>query len=68
METSSKTTHKPLHRERKSLPKFARSLAPEAVTPAQLKTAVRDELRMARAGENPLTDKQYRELSEWLET
>lgn len=58
---------KPLHRERKTLPKFARSLAPDAVTVAQLKTAVREELRMARVGENSLTDKQYRELSEWLE-
>jgi hypothetical protein len=55
-----------LHRVRKSLPKFARSLAPEAVTLAQLNTAVREELRLSRVGENPLTDKQYRELSEWL--
>jgi len=58
--------YKPLQRERKTLPKYARSLAPEAVTLAQLKTAVRAELRAADAGENPLTDKQYRELSAWL--
>ena len=58
--------YKPLYRERKTLPKFARSLAPEAVTLAQLKTAVRNELRDADAGNNPLTDKQYRALSAWL--
>lgn len=55
-----------LHRERKTLPKFARSLAPEAVTLAQLKTAVRNELHECAMGRNPLTDKQYRELCAWL--
>lgn len=55
-----------LSRERKTLPKFARSLAPEAVTMAQLKTAVRTELVQAQLGKNPLTQAQYNQLAAWL--
>ncbi len=52
---------------RRSLPKFAKSLAPDAITPQQLRTAVRDEIKLYYKHQNPLTDKQIVALEKWLD-
>lgn len=51
---------------RKLLPVFARSLAPEAETVAELRTAVLDEIDAWEAGANPLTVKQVMSLKDFL--
>jgi len=55
-----------IQQARKALPKFAKSLAPEAKTVAELRGAVMDELNACRRGENPLEPMQIERFGEWL--
>jgi hypothetical protein len=55
-----------LQQARKILPKFAKSLAPDSKTVAELRGAVMDELQSYRRGENPLEPMQVERFGEWL--
>lgn len=52
---------------RQELPKFAKGLAPFAVTVIALRNAVIEELSMYRAGDNPLEPKQVAQLERFLQ-
>lgn len=56
---------------KKLLPSWAKRLSPhedrDAETVAELREAVRFELRMYRLGQNPLTDSQVAQLERWME-
>lgn len=55
-----------LKEARKKLPKFAKALAPDAVSVAALRGAVLDEFNACRRGENPLTVEQVEALGKFL--
>lgn len=52
---------------RSLLPKFAKSLAPEARSKEALRLAVLNEIQACRRGENPLTTEQVDSLYKFLE-